>query len=82
MYLKIEEELKTKIEKITGIDYDFKGEYLPCESITSIFEDLISEIDRLEEKYNDLEKDIEDNYKRISDSELYDISDRDFIEML
>lgn len=79
MYLEIEEELKTKIENTTGIDYDFKGNFLPSESITSIFEDLISEIDRLEEKYSDLEKDVEDNYKPISVAEQYGISDRDFI---
>ncbi len=79
MYLEIDEDLKTKIENITGIDYDFKGNYLPSESITSIFEDLISEIDRLEEKYSDLEKDLEDNYRPIPLNEQVGISDRDFI---
>lgn len=62
MYLEIDEKLKDKIEKITSTDYDFKGNFLPSESITSIFEDLICEIDILEEKYEDLEKDLEDNY--------------------
>mgnify|MGYP005977606567 FL=1 len=62
MYLEIDEKLKDKIEKITITDYDFKGNFLPSESITSIFEDLIYEIDRLEEKYEDLEQDMEDNY--------------------
>lgn len=79
MYLEIEEELKTKIKNITGIDYDFKGNFLPSESITSIFEDLISEIDKLEEKYSDLKQDLEDNYRPISVSEQVGISDRDFI---
>lgn len=62
MYLEIDEKLKDKIEKITSTDYDFKGNFLPSESITSIFENLIYEIDRLEEKYEDLEQDMEDNY--------------------
>ena len=62
MYLEIDEKLKDKIEKITSTDYDFKDNFLPSESITSIFEDLIYEIDRLEEKYEDLEQDMEDNY--------------------
>ena len=62
MYLEIDEKLKDKIEKITSTDYDFKGNFLPSESITSIFEVLIYEIDRLEEKYEDLEQDMEDNY--------------------
>lgn len=62
MYLEIDEKLKDKIEKITSTDYDFKDNFLPSESIKSIFEDLIYEIDRLEEKYEDLEQDMEDNY--------------------
>lgn len=62
MYLEIDEKLKDKIEKITITDYDFKGNFLPSESITSIFDDLIYEINRLEKKYEDLEQDMEDNY--------------------
>lgn len=80
MYLEIDEDLKTKIEKITITDYDFKGNYLPSESIVSIFEDLICEINRLEEKYKDLEQDIEENYelKSFNPYEEYGISERDF----
>lgn len=62
MYLEIDEKLKDKIEKITSTDYDFKGNFLPSGSITSIFENLIYEINRLEKKYEDLEQDMEDNY--------------------
>lgn len=79
MYLEIDKELKTKIENITGVDYEFKDNFLPSENIVSIFEDLIYEIDRLEEKYEDLEKDLEENYRPIPVSEQYGISDRDFI---
>ncbi len=79
MYLEIDKELKTKIENITGVDYEFKDNFLPSENIVSIFEDLIYEIDRLEEKYEDLEKDLRDNYRPIPVSEQYGISDRDFI---
>ena len=79
MYLEIDKELKTKIENITGVDYEFKDNFLPSENIVSIFEDLICEIDRLEEKYEDLEKNLEENYRPIPVSEQYGISDRDFI---
>lgn len=79
MYLEIDKELKTKIENITGVDYEFKDNFLPSKNIVSIFEDLICEIDRLEEKYEDLEKDLEENYRPIPVSEQYGISDRDFI---
>lgn len=78
MFLKIDDDLKEKIEKITGTDYDFKGNFLPSESITSIIEDLICEIHVLEEKYEDLEKDLEDNYKPYTKEEMYGVSDRDF----
>lgn len=81
MYLEIDEDLKTKLEKITGTDYDFKGNYLLSENITTVFEDLISEIDRLEEKNSDMQKEIEENYepKKIDPYEEYGISEKDFI---
>ena len=78
MYLEIDKELKTKIENITGVDYEFKDNFLPSENIVSIFEDLIYEIDRLEEKYEDLEKNLEENYRPIPVSEQYGIRDREF----
>lgn len=80
MHLKIDGELKTKIEKITGTDYDFKGDFLPSENIEPMLRDLLVEIDRLEEKYNDIQQDIECNYevKKINPYEAYGVSERDF----
>ena len=65
--------------RIRPIGDEFKDNFLPSENIVSIFEDLIYEIDRLEEKYEDLEADLRDNYRAIPVSEQYGISDRDFI---
>lgn len=49
------------------------------EEIISIIEDLECELHIKEEKIEELENDLESNYKKISLSEQYDISDRDFI---
>lgn len=78
MYLEIDEDLYKKISKITITNYEKKGDFVPADSIVPMLEDLLNEIDRLEEKIKDIEKDREDNYKPISSSEMYGISDRDF----
>ena len=49
------------------------------EEIISIIEDLECELHIKEEKIEELENDIESNYERVSQSEQYDISDKDFI---
>ena len=53
MYLELDDKLKNKIENITNVDYEFKGNFLPSEKIISIFEDLICEIESLNEKFED-----------------------------
>lgn len=47
--------------------------------IISIIEDLECELHTKEEKIEELENDLESNYKKVSLAEQYDISDRDFI---
>lgn len=79
MYLKIDEAALKKIQEITMTDYSAEGSFLPSESVNDIIEDLLLEIDRLQEKYEDLERDLEENYQAIPISEQYDISDRDFL---
>jgi hypothetical protein len=80
MYFKIEEEVLERIEKLTMTDYEAKLGYLPAESLTSIIDDLLLEIDSLEEKIEDLERDIENNYelKNANPYEEYGVSERDF----
>ena len=77
----IEPELKTvkKVEEITFGDYRRDGKYVPVEELFSMIEDLLIELDRAEEKYNDLEEQLRENYKPISVAEQYGISERDFI---
>lgn len=81
MYYKLsekEQEIVKKISKITFEDYEVLGDFIPVTSLFSMAEDMLYEYDNLEEKYNDLEQDLENNYKPLSPAELYDITDKDF----
>ena len=64
----INKELANKIKSKTlnkyGIKIDDKV-YLEQNDVLSIIEDLLVEIGNLEEKYEDLERDMQDNYKHI-----------------
>ena len=77
-YIKIEDEMLKRIQGITLTDYGEKLGYVPAESATDIIADLILEIDRLEEKIEDIEQDRDDNYKPISYAEQVGYNERDF----
>lgn len=63
--------------------YSFKKKFskdlVSLDDILNVLEDLFFDCERLEEKIEDLETDIEDNYKRVSISSQVGIYDRDFI---
>ena len=71
MYLELKQDLIDKIEEITCTDYKIKGDYIPAENIENMIKDLLCEIDRLNEKIEDMENDIRDNYRPISNEEMY-----------
>lgn len=71
MYLELKQDLIDKIEEITCTDYERKGDYIPAENIENMIKDLLCEIDRLNEKIEDIENDIRDNYRPISNEEMY-----------
>ena len=79
MFLKLEDEMLKRIQDITLTDYEAKLGYVPAESVTEMIADLLLEIDRLEERITDIEKDREDNYKPFTTEELYGVSDKDFL---
>lgn len=67
-----EKELMNKIEKITGMTYCQKNNYLiETEKIISALEDLHCEYEREIEKRKDFEEDVKENYKRINEKEMY-----------
>lgn len=53
MYLKLDDEVIKKIEKITINDYEISGNLVPAENIEIIIKDLIIEIDSLQERKNE-----------------------------
>lgn len=64
----INKELANKIKSITLNEYGIKIDdkvYLEQNDVLSIIEDLLVEIGNLEEKYEDLERDMQDNYRHI-----------------
>lgn len=71
MYLKLDKKIIDKIEEIICTDYERKGDYIPAENIDSMIYDLLCEIDRLNEKIEDMENDRRDNYRPISNEEMY-----------
>lgn len=73
----ISNDIKQKIEKIIG--HTITPMTMTKEDLLDVVDDLITEYEKLEEKYQNLEQDLEDNYKPISASEMYDIDDKDFI---
>ena len=80
-YLLDEKELKIfkEIEEKTITNYEIENNLLPLENVIGIVEDLLSEINSLNEKLEDLENDVRENYIPIPVAEQYGISDEDFI---
>ena len=83
--MKIKKELYMRISSLTGTDYDGvianqEEYYLENETILAMIKDLIFEIGFKEEKIEDLENDIRNNYvaKKIDPYVEYGISERDF----
>ena len=82
MYWKLSDKDKETIErisKITGVDYELKGNLVPIDSLIYALFDMLYEYDVKEEELEDLKQDLEDNYKPIPVAEQVGISDRDFL---
>lgn len=70
--------------------YQYKGTYevfnrlfknkdlISIDDLISCIEDLDSEVEDWKIKYEELQNDLEDNYRPISQAEQYEVSDRDF----
>lgn len=51
----IDEKIMKKIEDITITNYEYENGSVPAENVEAMLEDLLLEIERLEEKYKELE---------------------------
>lgn len=60
-------------------DRALSEQVLTIEELVGLCEDLYHQVNVLEEKIDDIEQDIEDNYTPINKVEQYSISDSDFI---
>ena len=65
-----EKDLIKKIEKETNTTYLY-GDMIKVESIISALENLNYELEVQKERYEELQRDIEDNYKLKNESEIY-----------
>ena len=75
-----------KANKITLSNYEIKwfnkdnhDGYIEEETLLYIIEDLICEAEHWKEQYEDLEQDLQDNYRPIPYAEQVGISDKDCI---
>lgn len=69
MYYRISEkqrELINNISDITLTDYETLGDFIEIEKLWNIIEDLKCYYGNMEEQYEDLVRDVEDNYRPIS----------------
>lgn len=78
VYVKIDDEITKKVEAITMTDYDATS-MVSVDKILDMLSDMIVEYDRLEEEKEDLENDLENNYQKIENKDLYEINDNEFI---
>ena len=61
------------------VKYFKNKDLVSVEELIGLIEDIDDDLEALQEKYDDLEQDLHDNYKPISHSEMYGISDCDFL---
>lgn len=68
-----EEEIKKikEVEELTLSDYEIVGKFIKAANIMQALEDLLLEYHKLQEKLEDIEKDIDENYQ-VKDRDLYD----------
>ena len=83
MYYKLnDDELERmfKLSKITMTDYELIGNFAPVENLMAAIEDLLIELDKAEERIEQIERDRDENYKPISYEEEIGYRERDFYE--
>lgn len=68
MYYRISEEQRELINSVSDItltDYKVFGDFIEVENLWTMIEDLKCHYGNMEEQYEDLVKDVEDNYRPI-----------------
>lgn len=75
--MNLDRSLRDSIEKIVG--YVINPVSMNEDDLIDLLEEIVSEYEHLQDKYDDLEQQIEENYRPIPVAEQYGISDKDFI---
>ena len=79
IYAKVNKQGLRLIEEITNAKYHIKNDLILLDNVDGIIEDLIDEIYKLRDKIEELEEDIQENYRPVPVAEQVAISDNDFI---
>jgi peptidoglycan hydrolase CwlO-like protein len=58
----IDEKIIKRVEELTITDYEAKGNQVPVENIEAMIEDLLFEIEKIQERYNELDKYVRETY--------------------
>lgn len=77
-YLRVQELTCTQYGNL-AVFKDKEQALIDNDTVESMIEDLICEIDRLKEQIEDMEQDIKDNYKKVPVAEQVGIRDSDFL---
>lgn len=67
-----------EIKKMMGVDYNIRGEFVEVASLFSMIEDLEATLENVKEEKEDMEREIEENYRRITPYEEIGMNERDF----
>ena len=75
--MEINRKIYDDANKITGVDYEEIGinednYYVRDYRIEQLIEDLVYEIDHLNEKIEDMQEDIRDNYRPLTNKDIYE----------
>ena len=65
-------EIIKKIQEITMHDYELKGNFIPQNSLWLMVEDLLCELDNKEEKLENYKQYVSDNFRQLTDEEIYE----------
>lgn len=69
------------ISKVTGVDYELRGNLVPVDSLIYALKDMLFEYHNKLEEIEDLKQDLEDNYepRKIDPYEEYGLKIEDFM---
>lgn len=75
----VEYEMLKKVSSITNTDYELKGNFIPIDSLVNALDDMLVEYNQKLEEIEDMERDIEDNYRPVSLKEQYGICEVEYL---